>query len=172
MIKRKKSVTEAKQTGTRKRFFFFFFLISWRLITLQYCSGFCHTLTWISHGFTCIPHPDPPSHFPLHAIPLTKERKRVFYLLWALHLSHKCSQPSFSKALTESTIYSKAECRGCRNLAIPLWKMHSFLSSVMAMWMHLSLERKLKLVWIKTNIHASSNKSTVYENVNDHLFIW
>ena len=23
----------------------FFFLISWRLITLQYCSGFCHTLT-------------------------------------------------------------------------------------------------------------------------------
>ena len=29
---------------------FFFFLISWRLITLQYCSGFCHTLTWISLG--------------------------------------------------------------------------------------------------------------------------
>ena len=33
-----------------------FFLISWRLITLQYCSGFCHTLTWISLGYTCIPH--------------------------------------------------------------------------------------------------------------------
>ena len=50
--------------------FFFFFFISWRLITLQYYSGFCHTLTWISHGFTCIPHPDPPSHLPLHPIPL------------------------------------------------------------------------------------------------------
>ena len=48
----------------------FFFFISWRLITLQYCSGFCHTLTWISHGLTCIPHPDPPSHLPLHPIPL------------------------------------------------------------------------------------------------------
>ena len=36
--------------------FFPFIFISWRLITLQYCSGFCHTLTWISHGFTCIPH--------------------------------------------------------------------------------------------------------------------
>ena len=34
-------------------FFFLFFL-----------SGFCHTLTWISHGYTCIPHPDPPSHLP------------------------------------------------------------------------------------------------------------
>ena len=44
--------------------------ISWRLITLQYCSGFCHTLTRISHSFTCIPHPDPPSHLPLHPIPL------------------------------------------------------------------------------------------------------
>ena len=50
--------------------FFFLFFISWRLITLQYCSGFCHTLTWISHGYTCIPHPNPPSHLPLHLIPL------------------------------------------------------------------------------------------------------
>ena len=55
---------------------FYFFLIfpiifiSWRLITLQYCSGFCHTLTWISHGFTCVPLPDPSSHLPLHRIPL------------------------------------------------------------------------------------------------------
>ena len=47
-----------------------FFFFSWRLITLHYCSGFCHTLTWISHGFTCIPHPDPPSHLPLHLISL------------------------------------------------------------------------------------------------------
>ena len=31
--------------------FISFIFISWRLITLQYCSGFCHTLTWISHGF-------------------------------------------------------------------------------------------------------------------------
>ena len=51
-------------------FSFPFIFISCRLITLQYCSGFCHTLTWISHGFTCIPHPDPPSHLPLHLIPL------------------------------------------------------------------------------------------------------
>ena len=49
-------------------FYVSFFLISWRLITLQYCSEFCHTLKWISHGFTCVPHPDPPSHLPLHPI--------------------------------------------------------------------------------------------------------
>ena len=50
--------------------FFSFIFISWRLITLQYCNGFCHTLTWISHGFTCVPHPDPPSHLPPYPIPL------------------------------------------------------------------------------------------------------
>ena len=50
--------------------FFSFLFISWRLITLQYCSGFWHTLTRISHGFTCVPHPDPPSRLPPHPIPL------------------------------------------------------------------------------------------------------
>ena len=28
-----------------KNDFFSFIFITWRLITLQYCSGFCHTLT-------------------------------------------------------------------------------------------------------------------------------
>ena len=58
------------QNCNEKDFFFSFIFISWRLITLQYCSDFCHTLTWISHGFTCVPHPDPPSHLPPHPIPL------------------------------------------------------------------------------------------------------
>ena len=44
-------------------------LFNWRLITLQYCSGLCHTLTWISHGCTCVPLPEPPSHLPPHPIP-------------------------------------------------------------------------------------------------------
>ena len=50
--------------------FFSCIFISWRLGGLKYCSGFYHTLTWISHRFTCTPHPDPPSHLPLHPIPL------------------------------------------------------------------------------------------------------
>ena len=57
-------------SSERSSFFFSFIFISWRLITLQYCSGFCLTLTWISHGFTCVPHPEPPSHLPPHPIPL------------------------------------------------------------------------------------------------------
>ena len=48
---------------------FLFIYFHWRLITLQYCSGFCHTSTWISHGCTCVPHPEPSSHLPPHPIP-------------------------------------------------------------------------------------------------------
>ena len=50
--------------------FFKFTYFNWRLITLQYCSGFCHTLTWNSHGCTCVPHRtcEPSSHLPPHPI--------------------------------------------------------------------------------------------------------
>ena len=54
-------------------FFFLFvclFLVfNWRLISLQYCGGFCHPFTWISHECTCVPHPDSPSHLASHPIP-------------------------------------------------------------------------------------------------------
>ena len=48
----------------------FFINFNWRLITLQYCGGFCHTLTWISHGCSCVSPswkalpPPSPSHPP------------------------------------------------------------------------------------------------------------
>ena len=65
--------TDSRRVGhywATSLFFPPFIFISWRLITLQYCSGFCHTLTWISHGFTCVPHPDPPSRLLPHPSPL------------------------------------------------------------------------------------------------------
>ena len=79
-------------------FFFSFIFVSWRLITLQYSSGFCHTLTWISHGFTCIPHPDPPSHLPLHPIPLGFP----VYQVWALV---SCIQPGLVICFTLDNIH-------------------------------------------------------------------
>ena len=51
-------------------FFFFLFIYLFCFI----CGGFCHTLKWNSQGFTCVPHPNPPSHLPLHPIPLSHER--------------------------------------------------------------------------------------------------
>ena len=54
-------------------FFFNYFLkciyFKWMLIILQYCSGFCHTLTWINNGCTCVSHHEPPSHLLPHPIP-------------------------------------------------------------------------------------------------------
>ena len=55
------------------RVFFFFSLLvyfSWRLITLQFCGGFCHTLTESAMGVHVSLHPQPPSHLPPHPIHL------------------------------------------------------------------------------------------------------
>ena len=30
----------------------------------------CHTMTWISHGCICVPHPETPSYLPSYPIPL------------------------------------------------------------------------------------------------------
>ena len=49
--------------------FFKLIYFNWRLTTLQYWGGFCHTLTGISHGCTCGPHPEPLCHLPPHPIP-------------------------------------------------------------------------------------------------------
>ena len=46
----------------------FIYFILLYLFIYFYCSGFCLALKWIIHGFTC--GPDPPSHLPLHLIPL------------------------------------------------------------------------------------------------------
>ena len=58
---------------------------NWSLITLHYCSGFCHTLTWINHEYTCVPHPEPPSHLPPH--PISQGHPRAPALSTLFHAS-------------------------------------------------------------------------------------
>ena len=41
-------------------YFFYFTVLYW----------FCHTSTWICHGCTRVPNPEPPSPLPPHTIPL------------------------------------------------------------------------------------------------------
>ena len=57
--------------------FLFYFIrltnhFNWRIFTLQYCDSFCHTSTWISHGYICVspswtplPRLSPPHSFGL-----------------------------------------------------------------------------------------------------------
>ena len=52
-----------------KIFFLFYFYLFIFYFTILY--WFCHTLTWIHHGYTCVSYPEPPSHLPPHTIPLS-----------------------------------------------------------------------------------------------------
>ena len=48
IMETKQKLIEREEQGEKMvdvTFFFSFIFISWRLITLKYCSGFCHTLT-------------------------------------------------------------------------------------------------------------------------------
>ena len=48
-----------------------FLCFNWRIITLQYCDGFCQTSTWVGHKYNVLPtHPKPHSRLPPHPIPL------------------------------------------------------------------------------------------------------
>ena len=77
-----------------------FIFISQRLITLQYCSGFCHTLTWISHGFTCVPHPNPPSHLLLQPrCPSSDEWIRKLWYIFTMEYYSTIKKNSFESVL-------------------------------------------------------------------------
>ena len=68
-------------------FFLYFFQLIYfnrKLITLQYCSGFCHTLTWISHGCTSVPHPEPPPY----TLPIPSLKVIPMHHPWAPCLMH------------------------------------------------------------------------------------
>ena len=49
-------------------YLFIFIIIIFCYFTILY--WFCHTSTCIHHGYTRVPHPEPPSHLPSHTIPL------------------------------------------------------------------------------------------------------
>ena len=50
--------------------FFYNFILYIFLFYFTILYWFCHTSTWICHGYTRVPNPEPPSHLPPHTISL------------------------------------------------------------------------------------------------------
>ena len=71
-----------------KRLFIFIFLSFFKnLFYFTILYWFCHTSTWIHHGCTCVPNPEPPSHLPPHTISLGNPSAPVPSILYpALNL--------------------------------------------------------------------------------------
>ena len=99
------------------------YIFNWRIIVLQYCTGFCHTSTWISQRYTYVPsHLNlPPTSYPT---PLGCHR--------APGLGSPCHPPVRIAIIKKST--NNKGWRGCEEkgtvlhcwweceLIYPLWK--------------------------------------------------
>ena len=73
--------------------FYFILFFSFFFPFIFICSEFCHTLKWKGLGFTCLPHPDPPSHHPPHLLPpgpprAPGPRACLLHPTWAGNLFH------------------------------------------------------------------------------------
>ena len=99
---------------------FVFFNFYWRIIALQYCAGFCHTSTWISHRYICVPtlwnllpisHPIPPFPRALGWVPCVVQPIPTGYLfhVWQCICFHAAlsTNPtlSFTHQVHESVFY-------------------------------------------------------------------
>ena len=125
-------------------FFFSFIFISWRLITLQYCSGFCHTLTWISHGFTCVPHPEPPpASLP---IPLALAFK-ILSSFYCVYTDYNFD----SKIFFYLHIISSLECLWVSFVSFWLSSMKIHVVTFMAPWIIHSILPHLKIIDLNTS---------------------
>ena len=51
-------------------FFSFFLFFNFTIFCFTMLYWFCHKSTWICHGCTCVPYPEPASHLPPHTLSL------------------------------------------------------------------------------------------------------
>ena len=96
-------------------------IFNWRMTALQYCVGFCHTATRISHRYAHVPPPPrlPPASLPIPSPGVTGHAADshwlwLFHTWWCIRLHATLST---SPALTP---IEKAMAPHCRTLA---WKI-------------------------------------------------
>ena len=62
---------------------FYYFFLNFTLFYFTILCWFCHTSTWICHGCTRVPSPEPPSHLPPSTISLGHPSAPALSILYA-----------------------------------------------------------------------------------------
>ena len=125
---------------------FCFLIFTFTLFCFTILYWFCHTLTWIRHGCTWVPIPEPPSHLSPYIISLNHPRAPAPSILYPvsnidwqfvstcfLHVSMPFSQiipPSPSPSESKSPLYTSVSLLLSRTLGhhYHLSKFHIYVS--------------------------------------------
>ena len=112
---------EEKKRKKNKRYFILFFSVLFIYFYFTILYWFCHTLTWVRHGCTCVPHPEPPSPShpsgssqctsPKHPVSCIKPGLEIHFLYDNIHVSMPFSyfippspSPTESKRLYNTSV--------------------------------------------------------------------
>ena len=87
-------------------------IFNWRIITVQYCDGFCHTSVWTGHRCTCVPSIlNSPSQLTLSLQVMTDLHTSNSHWLTVLHMVMYVSV-LFSQIIPPSSSYFNSRL-GC-----------------------------------------------------------
>ena len=105
--------------------FYFFLIFIFTLFYFTILYWFCHTLTWIHHGCTCVHKHELPSHLPPHNISLGHPRAPAPSMLYPasdidwrfisymIVYMFQCHSPKSSHPLTLPLFHSTHLCLFC-----------------------------------------------------------
>ena len=117
--------------------FYFYFYFTLFYFTILY--WFCHTSSWIHHGCTWVPNPEPPSHLPPHTISLGHPSAPAPSILypasnldwWFISYTILCVSMAFSQIIPPSASPTESKRLSYTSMSVLLSRMQGY-------WNHLS----------------------------------
>ena len=120
---------------------------NWRIITFQYCDGFCHTSAWIGHRYTYIP---PILNPPATSLPTLFLCVIPEHWLWMPCFMHQtCTDHLFSHGdVYVSVLFSQSIPRSSPTESQSLFFVCvSFAACMQDRWYHLSRSHICALIY-------------------------
>ena len=155
--------------------FHIFFFFNWGIIALQYCVGFCHTSTWLSHRYPYV-HTFPPSWTPLtspfsyHPSQLLQEHWVELSLLCYTANSHLLSISHMENVYASLVAQTVKNMHAMQEIQVRSLGQEDFLEKRMAILQYSGLGNLMdRGTWWAT-VHGDVKNRTHLSKFHFHFF--